>query len=290
MAGAHHGLPPLGPPATPGSQTTASIQSPSGSRNTDDVDGLATVPSTDESEGLYGASSTIAFVQFFNHEAGRQTVAAVDPASEAPEGCPDSRNVRYVRPSNPPIPETIRDKDPSAALFPSRQTADDLTRCFWEFVHPVFPVLHKTSFMERYARIWSAAGTEIHSGPSSELDEAVFTSTLNIVFALGCRLSEAVPTAHRASLAQSFYQRSRAIYRFEMLDSASLPLVQMLLLTGIYLQSNHQANRCWNVIGLAIRAAQSLGLHVEAAENPPRTQKCREMRRRVWHLCLILDK
>ena len=266
------------------------MQSTSGSRFTDDVDGLATVPSTDESEGLYGASSTIAFVHLFHHEARRQNAAPPGTEALAARIGPDERPARHRRSSNVAVPEAIRDKNPSASLFPSRQTADDLTGCFWEFVHPVFPVLHKTSFMDQYSRLWSAAETEMGSSATAELDETVFTSTLNIVFALGCKFSKSVPASQRATLAQSFYERSREIYRFEMLDSASLPLVQMLLLTGVYLQSNHQANRCWNVVGLAIRVAQSLGLHVEVPRHPPQSQAVREMRRRLWHVCLMLDK
>lgn len=288
--GANHGLAPSHPRATPGTHPPPAMHSPSESLYADDVDGLATVPSTDDSNDLYGASSTIAFVQFCHHEARRQSTAPLDDETGAARTTSERQHGRYRRPSSSILPEPIRIKDLSASVFPPRQTADDLARCFWEFVHPVFPVLHKTSFMDRYALIWSGAGGEIDRSPIAELDETVFTSTLNLVFALGSKYSESVPPAERAPLAQSFYQRSRAIYRFEMLDSASLPLVQMLLLTGVYLQSDHQANRCWNVIGLAIRVAQSVGLHVESPRHTRQTQKEREMRRRIWHNCLNLDK
>ena len=266
------------------------MASPAESHYTDDVDGLATVPSTDEIEGLYGASSTIAFVRFCHSEAHGARAAPSGAESGCARAGPDLQPARRLRLSSFTLPESIREKDPSDSLFPSRQTADHLTRCFWEFVHPVFPVLHKTSFIDQYALIWSAAGRETVLGPEAELDEAIFTSTLNIVFALGSKCSELVPDAQKAPLAQSFYQRSRAVYHFEVLDSASLPLVQMLLLTGIYLQSDHRANRCWNVVGLAIRVAQSIGLHFESPRHHGKTQMGREMGRRVWHVCLILDK
>ena len=224
---------------------------------------------------MYGPSSTIAFVQFCN-EANRQ--------GSLPES-----DQQIDEPPSAAVPEAIREKDSFAAVYPPRRTADDFVRCFWEFVHPVFPVLHKTSFMNRYNLLWSAEENEANNDNISEMDEVIFSSTLNIVFAIGCRFSESVPAASRATLAQTFYQRSRSIYRFEILDSMSLSAVQMLLLTGVYLQSTQQATRCWNAVGLAIRAAQSLGLHVESP-NQPRSQLSREMRRRVWHTCLVLDK
>ncbi|RSL46449.1 hypothetical protein CEP54_013847 [Fusarium duplospermum] len=257
--------------ASPGTQGP---YSPNTSRYASNVDGLATVSTTTESECMYGPSSTIAFVQFCN-EANRQGSL---PEAERQDEQPSAA-----------VPEAIREKDPFAAAYPPRRTADDFVRCFWEFVHPVFPVLHKTSFMSRYNLLWSAEENESSNDAMSEMDEVIFSSTLNIVFAIGCRFSESVPAASRASLAQTFYQRSRSIYRFEILDSMSLSAVQMLLLTGVYLQSTQQATRCWNVVGLAIRAAQSLGLHVESP-NQPRSQLSREMRRRVWHTCLVLDK
>ncbi|EEU48925.1 uncharacterized protein NECHADRAFT_75561 [Fusarium vanettenii 77-13-4] len=249
--------------------------SPNTSRYASNVDGLATVSTTTENECMYGPSSTIAFVQFCN-ETNRQ--GSLPEAEEQADEQPSAA-----------IPEAIREKDPFAAVYPPRRTADDFVRCFWEFVHPVFPVLHKTSFMSRYNLLWSADENETSNDTISEMEEVIFSSTLNIVFAIGCRFSESVPAASRASLAQTFYQRSRSIYRFEILDSMSLSAVQMLLLTGVYLQSTQQATRCWNAVGLAIRAAQSLGLHVESP-NQSQSQLSREMRRRVWHTCLVLDK
>ncbi|KAJ4322522.1 hypothetical protein N0V84_004768 [Fusarium piperis] len=236
------------------SPATQGPYSPNTSRYASNVDGLATVSTTTGSECMYGPSSTIAFVQFCN-EANRQ--GSVAETEQQVDQQPSAA-----------IPEAIREKDPSAAVYPPRRTADDFVRCFWEFVHPVFPVMHKTTFMSRYNLLWSADEHETSNDAMSEIDEVIFSSTLNIVFAVGCRFSESVPAASRASLAQTFYQRSRSIYRFEIMDSMSLSAVQMLLLTGVYLQSTQQATRCWNVVGLAIRAAQSLGLHVESPNQP----------------------
>ncbi|KAF4463549.1 fungal trans domain containing protein [Fusarium albosuccineum] len=265
-------------PDTQGASTTG--YSPNTSRYASNVDGLATVSSTTESECLYGPSSTIAFVQFAHKQTARpDETTSLEPELEQQ---PDDQ------PTSIAIPEAIRDKDPAASVFPPRRTTDDFIRCFWEFVHPVFPVLHKTSFMKKYGLLWSAEESEMPN-PRAEMDDAIFSSTLNLVLAIGCKFSESVPASNRASLAQTFYQRSRSIYRFEVLDSMSLPQVQMLLLTGVYLQSTQQATRCWNVIGMAIRVAQSVGLHVESP-NQKQSQMSREMRRRVWHTCLVLDK
>jgi len=73
------------------------------------------------------------------------------------------------------------------------------------------------------------------------------------------------------------------------LDIFSIELVQLLLLTTLHLHSTKYANRCWNTLGLAIRVAQGLGLPWDMPSRRE-SQVAREMRRRVWYNCVILDR
>ena len=152
------------------------------------------------------------------------------------------------------LPDIILDKNERVALLPHRRNADDFLHCFWEFVHPVFPVIHKTSFVTRYETLWLPETETLKIGKDTmDVEEVMFTSNLNLIFALGCQFSELVPASQKAAMANDFYQRSRHNFLFDILDSGSMATVQMLLLTGIYLQSTRNASRCWNSIGLAIR-------------------------------------
>lgn len=170
-----------------------------------------------------------------------------------------------------------------------RRQADNFLLCYWEFVHPLFPVLHRPTFLRKYERLWvDNAGTQPEV--TTEAEEATFTSTLNLVFAVGCRFSSLVEAAQKPSVADNFYQRSRQSYPFDILDSTSVSLVQMLVLTGVYLQSTEYASRCWNSVGLAIRMAMSLGLHVDNSARKAMSQVEREMRHRIWHTCVNLDR
>ncbi|POR34365.1 hypothetical protein TPAR_05451 [Tolypocladium paradoxum] len=264
--------------------SSVGVPTPGTMQDLDDIDGLATVSSIDDGECLYGASSTIALARFCRGEAPRHE-SSEDTASPKSLPRPSERRSRVS------IAEEIRERDVGATLYPPRQTADDFVRCFWDFVHPLFPVLHKTSFMQRYQLLWSGhVDTSSQHDPSAHMEQTIFSSTLNVIFSLGCQFSRLVPAQNKTAMAQDFYQRSRRIYNHEVLDSMSIPLVQMLLLTGVYLQSAQNANRCWNVIGLAIRVAQGLGLHVERPKPPGQCQVDREMRRRIWHCCLVLDR
>lgn len=171
------------------------------------------------------------------------------------------------------------------AVLPLRRNADNYLHCFWEFVHPLFPVLHKGSLVARYEQLWMP-----HDTSKADTEDVTFMPILNLVFAVGCQFSDLLPAAQKASAAHSFYQKSRSVLQFDVLGSSSVSVVQWLLLSGVYLQSTSLASNCWNSVGLAIRLAQGLGLHVEYSDQRAETQRNREMRRRVWHTCVVLDR
>lgn len=248
------------------------------------TDALATVISNPVEDGLvYRGSSTIAFLRSFTHGTSELTRQADTSASNN-----DDNQAQPDPPlSTKPLP--IMEKDPSAFLLPPRWSANEYVQCFWEYIHPIFPVLHKTSFMEKYTRLWTSEGRE-PGGDISDVNENIFTSTLNLVFAIGCQFSASVPAQNKVSLAEDFYQRSRKVFVYDIFDSTSVSLVQMLLVSGVYLQSTRYASRCWNVVGLAIRTAQSLGLHIDVTKYRPENQLNKEMARRIWHTCFVLDK
>ncbi|UKZ95959.1 uncharacterized protein TrAFT101_010765 [Trichoderma asperellum] len=171
------------------------------------------------------------------------------------------------------------------AILPLRSNADDFLRCYFEFIHPLFPLLHKGSFTSRYNRLWLPCDNS-----RSGKEDIVFMCNMNLVFALGCQFSDLAHPSHRASVANEFYKMSRQVLLYDILGSTSVSVVQWLLLSGVYLQSTSYASHCWNSIGLAIRLAQSLGLHLEYPESKSENQLSREMRRRIWHTCVVLDK
>lgn len=251
-------------------------------------DGLATLAGSNDGS-VYGGSSTIAFMRnVFPGQSRRQSLTGVGSERER-QSTPLSIKIRQGVVDKP---ERLSELTDGAAILPRRRSADSFVACYWEFCHPLFPVLHRPSFMKHYERLWSS---DPHTNgedpePLYGLEEVIFTSTLNLVFALGCNFSNLVEPSQKNSVADDFYQRSRNLLLFEILDSTSMALVQMLLLTGVYLQSTQYANRCWNFVGLAIRVAQTLGLHLDnnGKKSPPQLE--REMRRRVWFTCVNLDR
>jgi hypothetical protein len=141
--------------------------------------------------------------------------------------------------------------------------------------------------MTTYERLWVS---DLGEESDNEVEDPCFIATVNIIFAIGCQFDEQNSSAGRTALADRFYQQSTSLFTIEFLDSPSLPVIQLLLLTGVYLQSTQHASRCWQTIGMAVRAAQEIGLHLENRYPTSESQHQREIRRRVWHTCVILDR
>jgi len=279
---------PRTPSVTSHAHTTQAPSSPQDQPQTSKPDELATLAGGNDGS-VYGGSSTIAFMR--NVFPGQSRRPSLTPSNLERERQPTPLSIK-IRQGVIDKPERLSELSDGAAILPRRRSADSFVACYWEFIHPLFPVLHRPSFMKHYERLWSSDQYTSDEDPEPlyGLEEVIFTSTLNLVFALGCTFSSLVEPAHKNSVADDFYQRSRNLLLFEILDSTSLALVQMLLLTGVYLQSTQCANRCWNFVGLAIRVAQSLGLHLNDNGKKPPPQLEREMRRRVWFTCVNLDR
>ena len=179
-------------------------------------------------------------------------------------------------------------------MVPPRNLADALVTSYWKQLHPLYPFLQKSLFEQRYAQIWRDIGdgnVDDHRANRTWSDQ-MFNCILNLVFALGCQACPTIDTPERSEAGNIFYQRSKKYLDFECLNNGSVELVQALLLTGQYLQSTGMSGACWNVVGLAIRAAQGIGLHICLAPPPGGyiDQLEEETRKRIWGGCLLFDR
>jgi hypothetical protein len=229
-----------------------------------------------EGEILHGPSSNISFL----HEA----IQNVNPQTDAKQPTrertvPDLLGFTIVKSTS--LAHDVDFVSPPDHLVPA------ILRSFFEFIHPVFPLLHWPSFTTMYNRLRRPNMATEH-GSNRTRDDTVFHAILNMVLALGCQRSKDISPCQRNQFANSFYEQSHRLISIETLDFSSLEIVQLLLLRGIYLHYTTYADRCWNMIGVSLRVAQSLGLHLEQTDSS-RSQLNREMRRRVWHTCITLD-
>jgi hypothetical protein len=185
--------------------------------------------------------------------------------------------------------------------IPPRAQADALLESYWTYFHSLYPVLHRPSFTERYLTLWAPSSCHHPSSPQDQrrkgfyttLDERLFHCLLNLTFALGSQFGPAaVDDIDRRELGLIFFKRAKVLIDFDILARGDIFLVQMLILLGHYLQSTDMASACWNMVGLAIRVAQGIGLQHEPddSEQGKLSQLAIEIQRRAWTSCILLDR
>ncbi|KAI0972152.1 putative transcriptional regulatory protein [Xylaria arbuscula] len=176
--------------------------------------------------------------------------------------------------------------DRLSMVVPERATSDNLLDSYERLVYPLFPVLHMPTFRRCYERLWERRSPDRFK---TSVEEAVFHATLNVVFALGCINDSTTESRLKMRTADCFYRRARGILPPDALDHLSLSVAQYLLLMSIYFSFTKYTNRCCNTLAVAIRVCQTLGLQVNDSSFSS-NQLNQEMRRRTWHICMILER
>ena len=165
-------------------------------------------------------------------------------------------------------------------VLPTRRKANSLMAVYWRYVHTLYPYLDKGQIQDDYEKIWSGSGTIS--------DDRSFMCLINTIFALSSQLDSSIAAEERSRSAAVFYTRARDL--LDLTDRASVRSVVSYLLLGQYFQSTSEPQSCWVFVGLAIRLAQSLGLHLPGTSERVSDVKTREMLRKVWHGCILMDR
>ncbi|KAK6365657.1 hypothetical protein LTS17_011043 [Exophiala oligosperma] len=162
-----------------------------------------------------------------------------------------------------------------ADSWPQRYLGDHLVDCFIDLCYPQYPFIHGPTFKRHYESMWT----------SRERQTDAWIATVNSVFALGCQYSPTISP----NLGGQFFRKATFLINFEGLGECTLEYLQALVLMSLYLQGSANLNHSWNVIGLAVRQAQSLGLHLQKTYQRVATPAVREAQKRVWAACYVLD-
>ncbi|KAJ9615172.1 hypothetical protein H2200_001246 [Cladophialophora chaetospira] len=225
----------------------------------------------DNSEGYFGTSSAGTFMQSVK-KLVQQKIYGIP-------GLPLSSPLTHGR-TPPASGHYITQPKPVEYVLPSRRRADILMSCYWRYVHVLYPYLDKMQMEEDYEKLWKADG--------SIVDERSFMCLINVIFALSSQIDESTPIGDRQRTAQVFYLRAKEL--LDIVETGSVRSVQSLLLLGQYYQSTSEPHPCWIFTGLAIRTAQSLGLHFTETSECAADIRTRELFRKVWHGCILMDR
>jgi hypothetical protein len=166
-------------------------------------------------------------------------------------------------------------------ILPMRSTADSLLGIYWSEIHPFFPFVHKPSFQKQYDVLW-----ERDASPVARR----FHCMLNTIFALSCQLNRNLRPKARRAASSSYFNRAKTLLHFDLFEPGTLEDVQALLLMGQYLQNTTAPAKGWAVVGSAIHSLQGLRLHRDGTTTPTSIQRDREMFRRIWHGCHMMDR
>ncbi|KAH7014171.1 fungal-specific transcription factor domain-containing protein [Microdochium trichocladiopsis] len=254
------------------------------------------------SNEYFGSSSVGSFTrQLRAAVSGPTSSGASQPQNNQPDGAPSLSVTSHQaghgfllhRPSTSATPynhtggissSNDDDSEPHEYVLPSRKQADRLVHLYWYYVDGLYPFLDRETFQACYESLFSGTSAM----PSS--DERIFVSLLNSIFALATELQEGYPSEQRAEASKEYYTRAQQSLRFNVWDGGSVQVVQCLLLMGQYLQSTNHPHQTWMVIGAAIRIAQGLGLHLPETSARLGDARDRELVRRIWHGCILMDR
>lgn len=155
----------------------------------------------------------------------------------------------------------------------SHQLINQMLDAYFTYYHTSYPFVHEATFRAQYA--------ELIPKPRGQAWNMLYYTIL----ALG---AWNLGTGH-AELEEFFYRKASSFWQDQSIfETASLSLVQALVLISNFVQKRNKPNTGWNYLGVAVRMALSLGLHRELpAWNISLLQ--REMRRRLWWGLFIFD-
>jgi Fungal specific transcription factor domain/Fungal Zn(2)-Cys(6) binuclear cluster domain len=166
-------------------------------------------------------------------------------------------------------------------VLPSRRTADQMLKIYWDQVHILYPFLLPDRF--------TSAVQCLFTGENTATSEVPTYCIMNLAFAIVCQVTKKESPLEKAAAADIYYRRATFLLQTSVIGRCSTALLQALLLMGQYLQSTEWPRRCWVVVGHAIRTAKALGLHIaDMTERLP--VQDRELMRRLWHGCIFFDR
>lgn len=232
-----------------------------------------------DDHAFYGDSSTISFVSKIDAAPGLESCLPGSNRQASLLGNAADAGMPGLSLPSEPVPSARRET-------PSMELLHSLVDAYFERVHILYPCLHEPSFRAA----WDAHQTNGCSLGASA-DNPSWIAVLNLVFAHGThfvyhRVSEQDKTHLDAD---KFALTARRCATRALSRGTTLETVQALLLLSHYLQGTTELNDCWNVGGVLIRAAISIGLHADP-DGSNLTEIEKQVRKRVWAGCFIIDR
>lgn len=168
-------------------------------------------------------------------------------------------------------------------VLPPRRQADELLNAYWRYINPVDCFLDKKRFCRSYEALFA--------GGDLGMDEHTFICTLNVVFAFASQSHESKEASERDAVANTYFLRAWNSLSPETIlwEPPSLQVVECLLLMSRYLQCTNNSHQTWMAVGLAIRIAQSLRIHLPKTSDSSVSDDQAHWQHHLWNCCVYAD-
>ncbi|KAK5040721.1 hypothetical protein LTR13_003021 [Exophiala sideris] len=251
----------------------------------DTVDGMVVITFADEAAtSCFGPSSNSALLSHINDTIRQMTTGNArwdrDEDSRRPQSAHFSRPVSPSPYSGQACPLDPSIEDVNCFILPTKEKILKMLDSFFTGFGVLFPYLYKKSFLDGLADMETASFRGVRRP---------WLCLLNTIMAFA---SSGAVYSHRGQNradAEIFLQRALKVLPHISLQSANLEAVQASLLVLQYLQGTQRSALTWTLQGFTIHAAMQIGLH-SPSENAKYSPLEREMRKRCWHMCCIMDK
>ncbi|KAF5368636.1 hypothetical protein D9758_002174 [Tetrapyrgos nigripes] len=184
--------------------------------------------------------------------------------------------------------------------MPPIHVQDHLVDLYFTYIHPVFPVIHKSRFLSEYNSRKLQGGrtpSSTSSSPKPESSQKVTNLLLLTMFAITARFSDDAPSASNGKMWEAgceYMEKARHILT-QIFDRSRPFTVQSLLLLGYREFGIGSMEQGWIYIGMAIRMAIDLGLNrnAEAWKHHGHDLFSKaelQTRRQIWWICCLADR
>lgn len=164
-----------------------------------------------------------------------------------------------------------------AFLLPPRSLCDELIDAYFQWVHPIVPVINRTRFMRQYR--------DPKNPPSLLLLQAVLLAGSRVC--QNAQLMDANGSTTPAAL--TFYKRAKALYDANYEDDR-VTIVQSLLLMGWYWEGPEDVTKnvfYWSRVATIV--AQGSGMH-RSVERSQLSKSDKRLWKRIWWTLFTRDR
>ncbi|CAF9912034.1 hypothetical protein IMSHALPRED_010683 [Imshaugia aleurites] len=170
-------------------------------------------------------------------------------------------------------------------VLPSKDQADILIAKYFDVIDPVYPMIHRESFLRDYNLFWSLAPADRPSVDGSLI------ALIFVMLAMGTQFVTLPSSEDKEQTAEFYVSAShQALKVFSYLGRPSLRVIQTMVLIIYFLMNDNHAADAWAFAGILIRQAYALGLNRDPSIITPHAHPFeKQQRRKVWQAVLFQD-